>query len=349
MTKYVRISGRIIVNAASLNTQGGAGTNYIELTKIPVVIKHGNYVLKEVPAISGNMIKRYHFVGFVDAFRNTKFKDNLTKEALRYVAYRFQEKMTKVESAGGNSVSLDDESTIIKNLADADLHGFLAPQTQVRRESLCKFSFFIPVEEAVADENYGIEAVTHNRVIIEETGAIAGRIEEAAAMMLFKRQYASAPFGFSIVLDLGLVGVPLANILKGSQISDEERVERSKAAILALSNLFTGKTGASTSRAFPAEKVEEIIAASCDAPTPALVHGFYRDYAEQSAKNLGAYVRLVKTSGNNLPVRVFIYARDNKRRDELKGIFEEELGKENVRVVESPIELLEALCKEIGS
>ncbi len=352
--KYVRLSGRILLNAASLNTQGAGGTNYIELTKIPIVVKEADrYALREVPAISGNMVKRYHFVGFVDFLKREGYGEGLTEDGARYVAYRFAERTRSAKSAAGVEVALEDESKIIRAFADADLHGFLAPQTQVRRESLCKFSFLLPVEEAVLEGGYGVEAVTHNRVVISREGKIVGREEEAraGAMMIFKRQYASAPFGFSVVLDLTMIGVPQADPTKGPQIEEKERKARSKAAILGLLNLLTGQTGAGTSRAFPAEEVEELIAVASPHPIPPLVHGFYKDYAEQSAKNLAHYVKMTKLGD----FRVFVYARDGSRKKELVDLFTKELGDESspedvrdrIQEADSPVELISLLASYV--
>jgi len=79
---YVRISGRVRLNAHSLNAQGGGGSNYIEVTKTKVTVKTDNgWAVVEVPAITGNMVKHWHFVGFVDYFRKTPFKDNLTESS----------------------------------------------------------------------------------------------------------------------------------------------------------------------------------------------------------------------------------------------------------------------------
>ena len=349
--KYVRLSGRILINAATLNTQGAAGTNYVELTKVPVVLRgpDGSYILREVPAISGNMVKRYHFVGVIDFLRKTPFKNNLTEYGARYVAYRFPEREKSAKKPDGSSVDLSKgESMIIREFADADLHGYLVPvaDIQSRRESICKFSFLLPVEEAILAESYGVEAVTHNRVILDEEGRIVGRetAAKAGAMMIFKRQYTSAPFGFSIILDLALTGVPLANPLKGSQIPEDERKIRSKAAVIALLNLLTGNTGANTSRAFPAEKVEELIAVASVNPIPPLVHGFYKDYAEQSANNLKHYMEL---TGETEGIRVFIYARNPSRVRELTKLFSDAVGEDAVKLSDSPVGLIGSLANYV--
>ncbi|ACS33794.1 type I-A CRISPR-associated protein Cas7/Csa2 [Thermococcus gammatolerans] len=300
---YVRISGRVRLNAHSLNAQGGGGSNYIEVTKTKVTVKTDNgWAVVEVPAITGNMVKHWHFVGFVDYFRKTPFKDNLTERALRYNGTRFGQGETKAKKADGTEVELKDEGKIIKHLADADVHGFLAPKTGVRRVSLVKTSFVVPAEDFIREVEGErlINAVKHNRVDITEKGTI-GSSEEGTAQMLFSREYATGLYGFSVVLDLGLVGVPQSNIAGGSAIPDNERKERIKSALLALIPMLSGYIGANLARSFPLMKVEEFIAVASAEPIPALVHGFYDDYVEAS----GAIVENARKLG--FDIKAFAY------------------------------------------
>lgn len=301
---YVRISGRVRLNAHSLNAQGGGGSNYIEVTKTKVTVKtDSGWAVVEVPAITGNMVKHWHFVGFVDYFRRTPFRDNLTERALRYNGTRFGQGETEALKADGKTkIKLNKESEIIKHLADADVHGFLAPKTGVRRVSLVKTSFIVPAEDfvkAVEGERL-INAVKHNRVDVNEKGAI-GSSEEGTAQMLFSREYATGLYGFSVVLDLGLVGVPQSDTAGGSVIDDNERRERIKSALLALVPMLSGYIGANLARSFPLMKVEEFIAVASEEPIPALVHGFYDDYVKAS----GAIVENARKLG--FDIRAFTY------------------------------------------
>lgn len=289
---FVRIAGRVRLNAHSLNAQGGGGTNYVEITKAKVSINTDKgWRVLEVPAVSGNMVKHWHFVGFVDFFRETNFGNNLTKRALRYNGVRFGQGETRAEKADGTNVNLDSEEVIIENFADADVHGFLAPKKGIRRVSLVKTSFLLPTEDFIkeADERL-IYAVKHNRVDIDETGAIKSGGD--TAQMLFNREYATGVYGFEIVLDLGFIGIPQANPTK-LVITENEKKARVEAALEALIPMLSGYIGANLARSFPVFKLEEFIAVASDKPIPALVHGFYEDYVEISknivdnAKKLG--------------------------------------------------------------
>lgn len=303
---YVRISGRIRLNAHSLNAQGGGGTNYIEITKTKVTVKTKNgWTVVEVPAITGNMLKHWHFVGFVDHFKTTQYGVNLTERALRYNGTRFGQGETTAAKANGATVQLNDEATIIRELADADVHGFLAPNTGYRRVSLIKTSFILPTENFIrqVEGERLITAIKHNRVDVNESGAISSGSD--TAQMLFSREYATGLYGFSIVLDLGLVGIPQGSPVKFEEnqpkpnivIDPNERKARIESALKALIPMLSGYLGANLARSFPVFKIEELIAVASEEPIPALVHGFYDDYVEvnksiiKNARELGFDVK----------------------------------------------------------
>ncbi|AAL80766.1 MULTISPECIES: type I-A CRISPR-associated protein Cas7/Csa2 [Pyrococcus] len=311
---YVRISGRIRLNAHSLNAQGGGGTNYIEITKTKVTVRTENgWTVVEVPAITGNMLKHWHFVGFVDYFKTTPYGVNLTERALRYNGTRFGQGETTATKANGATVQLNDEATIIKELADADVHGFLAPKTGRRRVSLVKASFILPTEDFIKEVEGErlITAIKHNRVDVDEKGAI-GSSKEGTAQMLFSREYATGLYGFSIVLDLGLVGIPQGLPVKFEEnqprpnivIDPNERKARIESALKALIPMLSGYIGANLARSFPVFKVEELVAIASEGPIPALVHGFYEDYIEANR----SIIKNARALGFN--IEVFTYNVD---------------------------------------
>ncbi len=267
---FLRLAGRVRLNAHSLNAQGGSGTNYVELTKAKVSIKTDNgWRVIEVPAISGNMVKHWHFVSFVDFFKETDYGHNLTERALRYNGVRFGQGETKHKKADGTEVELKNETEIIQNFADADVHGFLAPKSGVRRVTLIKASFLLPTEDFIKDvDERLIYAVKHNRIDIDENGAIKSR-DDQTAQMLFNREYATGLYGLELILDLGFVGIPQScpwkfeNNSKRSNnvvIQEAEREVRIESALKALIPMLSGYIGANLARSFPVFKLEEFIA-----------------------------------------------------------------------------------------
>ncbi len=332
---FVRFAGRLLINVASLNAQGGAGTNYVEITKVPVVLRDddGKLIVEEAPAISGNMMKHFHFVNFVELVKDSECNGNkLSQYDLRFVAYRFKE--DKEKTVLGNEVDLNNESTIIENFATADIHGYLTPtRPPYRRESLIKFSFVIPCEETIKDA-FDISAVTQNRVVIDETGKIEGTREEQA-MMVFKRQYASALYGFASTFDAYYVGRPLSNPNEIAVNDSKERRERVKLAILAYINLLGGRFGANTSRGLPALDVDELIAVVSEKPVPMAKHGFYSDYIDETIRIIKDYAEAFDVN-----VDVFVYS---------KRSIENNSNKVTITECETYIKLLQEVAKRVES
>ncbi len=336
---FVRFSGRLLINVASLNTQGASGTNYIEITKVPVVLeKDGTLLVEEVPAISGNMMKHYHFVHLVELLKESRYnKDKLSKDDLKHVAYRFREKIDKEKNIKGDEAKLSDEEDILKKFATADIHGYLAPKTQNRRESLIKFSFVIPCEETVR-EAVDISAVTQNRVVIDDKGNIeGGGREEGKAMMIFKRQYASALYGFASAFDAYYVGRPLSNPTTPA-IGNNERKERAKLSILAYINLLGGIFGANTSRGLPALEVRELIAVVSDKPVPMAKHGFYSDYVEETIRIMNDFAETF-----NIKPKIFVYKKNGIDMEDCKKKYQ----KVEIEKCDSYIDLINRVASEV--
>ncbi len=307
---YVRVSGRAIVNVHSANAEGSVG-NYMGLSKMFIVRrKEDGYEVMEDVVISGNMVKHWHAVRTVERLKEQGYQA-ICDTCKRYVMYR-------------STLQYDDEFDFVKNCAIEDLHGFLQPDKQVRRESIVKFAFMIPVEDMRAE----YAAVTHNRVVTTEKGSIPSREQ---AMMVFKREYASGLYGFLCSMDLAYVGKSLADPENKEKILPiEERKLRAKCAVIALADLLTGRFGAAASRAIPVVKVVELVCAVSKQPLPNLVHGFYRDYLEESARMLHAML----SSGAVSELKVFVYG------DRASDAFSKALSEEFVEVKGTPVDVL---------
>ena len=305
---YVRITGRAIVNLHSANAEGAVG-NYMALSKMYIVRRTDNpakpYEIVEDAVVSGNMLKHWHAVKMVERLVEVSYP-SLCDLCRRFVMFRSPDSDVKTEE------------DFIQRCAIEDLHGFLQPDQQIRRESIVKFAFMLPVEDLRAE----YAAITHNRVVLAPEGKIQG--EEA--MMVFKREYASGLYGFACTMDLAYVGVPLANPVK-PVINADERKLRAKAAMLALADLLTGRFGAASSRALPVMLTTELICAVAKQPLPNLVHGFFKDYADESARVLKAAL----DSGLVNDLRIFAVG-------DVPANALGSLPKDVVTVVESPVE-----------
>ena len=312
---YVRVTGRAIVNLHSANAEGAVG-NYMALSKMYIVRRTGNperpYEVTEDIVISGNMIKHWHAIRTIEKLHEKGY-DKICNYCRRFIMFRSPDK------------NVSSEQEFIERCAIEDLHGFLQPDQQIRRESIVKFSFMIPIEDLRAE----YAAITHNRVVLEETG----KIQAEEAMMIFKREHASGVYGFLTTMDLAYVGRPLANPTQ-FVIDNNDRRIRAKAAILALSDILTGRFGAASSRATPIMKTIELICAISKQPIPNLIHGFYMDYAEESAKILSSSL----SSGLIEELRTFVYGEKPEMAfKEVEGV--------PVEVTRSP---MDALVKAAG-
>ena len=266
---YVRISGRVIINVHSANCEGAVG-NYISLSKMYLVKRVPkesgyDYDIVEENVISGNMFKHWHAIETIDILNSMNY-DKLCEMCKRKVMYR-------------STLNLPSEIEYIKKCAIEDLHGFLDTTSNVRRESIVKFSFLIPIEEGV--NRYA--AVTMNRVAVTKEGKI-----DEEAMMIFKREHASGIYGFSCILDLYYVGRAISDPSK--VIDNNERKIRAKAAILALSNILSGRFGAASARSLPIIRTYELICVVSKKPIPNLTHGYYFDYIDDNAIRVKALI-----------------------------------------------------------
>ncbi|RLE88070.1 MAG: type I-A CRISPR-associated protein Cas7/Csa2 [Thermoprotei archaeon] len=307
---YIRVTGRAIINVHSANAEGAVG-NYMGLSKMFIVRRTSNgYEVSEDAVISGNMIKHWHAIRVIELLKE-KGVASLCDSCKRFIMYR-------------STLPYNEEFEFIKACAIEDLHGFLQPNTQVRRESLVKFAFMIPVEEMRAE----YAAITHNRVVTTPEGRIPA---EEQAMMVFKREHASGVYGFLCSMDLKYVGKPLADPENPEKtLPLKERKLRAKCAVLALADVLSGRFGAASSRAMPAIRTIELICAVSRQPIPNLVHGFYMDYLEESARMLGSL-----SSSLAGEIKVFVYGdRVVKELSKVKAL-------ENVLEIEkSPISAL---------
>jgi CRISPR-associated protein Cst2 len=289
---YVRVTGRALVNIHSANAEGAVG-NYMALSKMFIVrrLEEGYDILEE-PVISGNMIKHWHAVATTELLKSWGY-DKICDNCKRHVMYR-------------SILNKNNELEYIKACAIEDLHGFLDTKTNIRRESIVKVSFMIPIEEQRSEYS----SITHNRVVINEEGKIP---KEEQAMMVMKREHASGVYGFLCSMDLAFAGVSLAN--PNEKLPLDERKIRVKAAIVALANVLFGYFGATQARALPIIKTIEFIGVASKKPIPNVVHGFFKDYAEETAN-------IIKTSVDQGLVKsdeIVVAAVGEKPKDILKG------------------------------
>ena len=279
---YVRVAGRFRVNVAVLTGAGTMG-NYNMHATVRVVVEDGVY---EVPALTGNAFKHWHSVRAAEHYRALG-GGGLNEYCAKGVGLRGK----NLEGKNPNS-----ECDAIQDFCN-DIHGFLIPDKQLKRDSLVKFAFAVPVLSRAELERAQKFAVTHNRVDpfrrekAEQVNTPAKH--EKTEMMVFKQEYSSARYGFSASLDLGLVLAPMYdNCSVNVERIEEERALRRRAAVLGLFDVLSSGVGTRAARALPAVDLEEVVVAVSKFPIPALVHGSYPNYVDKSLDVLSAFAKV---------------------------------------------------------
>ncbi len=324
---YLRFSGRLTLQVGGLSGLGAVG-NYNQVA-VARVLHYGRAY--DVPVLTGNAFKHWHAVYLAETYQSLggKLLNELCRAGVGYRGFKVESTLSKLEEDGDKYVA-GNECEAIRDLCN-DVHGFLIARGQRsdKRDSLVKFSFVVPVLERENLEEVAKFAVQHNRVV---PAPVREAMEEREAMMVYKQEYASGVFGFSIRMDLANVLRPTftnCNVELDGDLEAEAAMRR-KAAVLALQHLLLG-SGSRQSRALPVARLEELAVAVSSRPIPNLVHGAYPNWLEDSLDVLSAYAAGL----SNAKVHVLYYGGRNvkgaegveyRRFDRLSDLFKELLG-----------------------
>ncbi|WP_243680245.1 type I-A CRISPR-associated protein Cas7/Csa2 [Vulcanisaeta souniana] len=302
---YVKITGRFTVEVSALTGSGNIG-NYNQVATAKIVVPDGNTykVYDGASIITGNALKHWHAVYLAQEY--VKLGGSLLNILCKHggVGLRgYKYTVNKMDADSLKSASADNEQDAIIDLCN-DLHGFLIPDKQLKRDSLIEVSHAIPVLTIDNVENVVKFAVQHNRVVPKQVTK-----GESEGMMVFKQEYVSGPlYGFAMSMDLGWVLRPryegngsIINLPNNANV-DEERKRRIRASILAVLNMLMG-SGSKQARSLPISKLNDLLVVVSDAPIPNLVHGAYPDYVKQSITILETYASIV----NEAKVHVHCY------------------------------------------
>ncbi|MGB9622233.1 MAG: type I-A CRISPR-associated protein Cas7/Csa2 [Candidatus Bathyarchaeia archaeon] len=304
---YVKVSGRFTVEVSALVGAGVLGNyNQIATAKIVLPMSSGKMITYEgIPIITGNSLKHWHSVYLAENYVNLggKLLNILCKHGIGVRGYEYSaSEFTKLTKA-------ENESEAIKDLCN-DIHGFLIPDKQLKRDSLVEFSNAIPVLNEENLENVSKFAIQHNKVVPKQ---VKEQMKEET-MMVYKQEYASMPlYGFAVGMDLGWILRPryegsggIVQLPTNFDVNNE-RALRAKSAVLALFNLIMG-SGSKQARALPIVKPIELMITVSKVPVPNLVHGAYNDYVNLSIALLSAYYDMF---GGNRAISVHCYGISN--------------------------------------
>lgn len=336
---------KLLINMHDLNNERAE-----EIRRVPLIYQVGNEfrIVDEAVAVSGVMLKHWHFIYLVERAKELKINlcpicergesirvpppDAVTKEWL-HVDDDDNDRLKNYKQALEGS-----EDDIIKQCVGEDLHGFLRTRPRVlRREALIKFSWLLPVYLGDVGIPTPFRVVQHSRNIRE----IPERPEELKQMQMpYPRSYADGVYGFTSLCNLDLIGFSLTS-RKDVLNCDEEKKKRQRAALEAYIPMLTGAHGASLARALPASKTLEVtvfVSKNAKVSFPAPVHPIYEDYYQLNEKIFRGFAEAF-----GVDVQAYVYGiKVEKKEITTKG------GKFSVTPVEDPVSAIVEAIKYLG-
>jgi CRISPR-associated protein Cst2 len=296
MIKFITFAIKTQLNVHDLNNEAVAG-NVTDIRIMEFLDENGNRI--ESPAVSGRMLKHWHYEGMRHLILNGQYSLNKlcagckVGEPIRPASLS-GEKLQQIKPN-----KLQDEEQFVKNCVICDIHGYLIAQEAkgkgeeeesetstekgkqkippLRRSSRVMFSWLMPV----LGYDTAQKQVIHTRVSQQESVAEG----EGAAQMIFNKSYASGIYAFVSTLDVDRIGLVEINLGNPNPyaIDDNERKNRIKVAIEAYRLMISGQIGSSLSHALPHQNpIEVLVAYSETGPLPFPASPMYSDYLEKT-------------------------------------------------------------------
>jgi len=317
---FLSLGLRALVNVEALNMVESIG-NIVRHRKAAVVYKRGStYVVKWVPAISGESIahsyqmwlsslaskkglpiceycERNEFVKHADRniFGSRPWEQNLA---------RLAEEAESGRGRSGKSIDTVEfmhsfEKTIIENCVVEDIGGFLyAGRIPVKRTSRFASSYIIPALDAIE------KAVIESQFQVRHAPTASQKWEQA--QMPYNVEIGSAIYTLSFYIDIASIGCTSA--VKRECLQLEERRKRAELAIEALAIMLDTRIfGAKQTRYSPVIDYE-VILVSLSNPIPFNVSPAASgiDFIDDTAKRAKAFK---DSTGSD--VKLYAYTRDS--------------------------------------
>jgi CRISPR-associated protein Csa2 len=273
------ISGsfRFLINTESLNGVETVG-NLSRHRTAPVVLKTSvGYLVRYVPAISGESLAHAYQVALVDLAKKEKLPVGVFSSRYDFIKFSTDEvlKEEKIDPPKKADNARKFEVDVMLHDVVADVGGFMyAGNPPVRRTSRVKFGYMIPA--LIGDDIPAqLEAQFHVR-------------SSQSGQMIYNVEVSSALYVMSFSLDEDLIAVPST---EGEKVEGEEELEkqrelRVKVAIQALYSVLTGNFGGKKSRFLPSMKLMSGVVTVTDFPfVPEPGHS--NDYVKTTMQRLG--------------------------------------------------------------
>lgn len=322
MLKFVTFAVKVQLNVHDLNNETGAG-NVTDIRIMEFLDEEGKKC--EAPAVSGRMLKHWHYEGMRALINNGRYNLPLC------AGCKMGEPIRPGELQNGNLQRVaKSESDIITSCSICDIHGYLIAAKgrrqegeggiSLRRTSRAMFSWLMPVLGTETAQ----KQVVHTRVSQQEEMAEG----EESAQMIFNKSYASGIYAFVSALDIERIGLVESNLGEGNPYAIEDnngRKDRIKASVEAYRYMISGQIGASLSHSLPHfNPVEVLVVYSEVSPLPFPVSPMYSNYIEKTRGLIPEHGKVLYW-GETLLKGI----AETERKDTIDEIFSELLGKVN--------------------
>ncbi len=319
MLKFMSLAVKLQLNVHDLNNETGAG-NVTDIRIMEFLDENGNK--KEAPAVSGRMLKHWHYEAMRALINNGSYSLPLC------AGCKTGEPIRPGEVTNGQLKQVPKpEQQILSSCCICDIHGYLIAQAakqegeggiSSRRTSRAMFSWLMPVLGSETAQ----KQVVHTRVSQQEEIAEG----EGAAQMIFNKSYASGVYAFVSALDIDRISLVELNLGSSSSYAvgdDNGRKDRIKAAIEAYRYMLSGQMGASLSHALPhCSPLEVLVLYSEGGPLPFPVSPMYSDYIKKTKGLMPEHAKVLYW-GKDTPEAI----SEEEKRNTISDIFNELLSK----------------------
>lgn len=336
MLKFVTFAVKTQLNVHDLNNEAVAG-NVTDIRIMEFLDENGNR--QEAPAVSGRMLKHWHYEAMKHLIVNGSFSS-----VPLCAGCRAGEPIRPGEIRNGNLIQVaKPEQEAITSCAVCDIHGYLIAQEaekegseeeetgetgteekgenkkskkkkkqergiSARRISRAMFSWLMPILNTETTS----KQVIHNRVSADPS-----------VMMPFNKSYASGIYAFVSALDIDRIGLVESNLGTDNPYAVDDnngRKDRIKVAIEAYRFMLSGQIGASLSHSLPHHNsIEVLVAYSETGPLPFPVSPMYSYYIPKTVGFMPQNTTILYW-GNESPQGV-------NKKNTIDEIFSELLGK----------------------
>ena len=344
---FISMSFRVLINVEALNAVESIG-NIIRHRRASIIVPTGQGGLRvyTVPALSGECLKHSYqsWLAILASKKGLKVcewcrkgefikhgvEDLIIEQDLKNAIEQLKSK-AKSKEAGKYAKVV--ESIVIKNCIVEDVGGFMIPTAvPVKRTSRIQFSYALPAMDDLKDGYVKLEPQFHTR---HAPTAVTGRTGEEAAQAIFYVESGSAVYTFTVNLDISGIGFTTIESID-KVIDDDERFERIKLAILALTEMLkSGIWGGKLSYYLPFEEVLSCIAIISKPIPNTVVPGHSRTYIRESIRKCIQNTELLRRHGFSEDFYVIYYVSGHEISDVRSGIDVPDQYKDKIKRVES--------------